>query len=141
MEFYRPKRKPVNVPIIPLIDILVTLLFFFIVSMAPKQRRMLEVTLPAADTLKVKTVVEAISVLSVAEKGNTDLDGLQIPQGLLKEYLVANRSEGLGEKLEIRMDKNCTLETLLSIQSAVAAAGYQKGEIFHRVKREGEEID
>ncbi len=136
MEFYRPKKRPVTVPIVPLIDILVTLLFFFIVSMAPKQRRsLLEVTLPAAESLKVKTAVDSVSVLSVGADGRTDLDGLEVPKGLLEQYLVANRREAAGSKLEIRMDKTCTLETLLAVQGAVNEAGYAKGEVFHRVRK------
>lgn len=140
MEFYRPKKKPASVPVVPLIDILVTLLFFFIVSMAPKQRRsLLEVTLPAAESLQVKTAVDAVSVLSVNEAGRIDLDGLEVPADLLKEYLLANRKEAASSKLEIRMDKTCTLETLLVVQASVNEAGYGKGEVFHRVRKGDEE--
>ncbi|MGE9267433.1 MAG: ExbD/TolR family protein [Verrucomicrobiales bacterium] len=139
MEFYRPKKKAVNVPIIPLIDILVTLLFFFIVSMAPKQRRsLLEVSLPEANTLKTRSATHAVSVLSVNGEGAFDLDGLEVPAGLLKEYLTANRQEAAEAKLEIRMDRACTVETLLAVQGAVQNAGYAKGEVFHRVRKDEE---
>ncbi len=145
MEFYKPKKRPPSVPIVPLIDILVTLLFFMIVhmaDMAPKQRRsVMKITLPTAGTSHVSMATEVASILTVGAGGRVELHGTEVPDGFLVDYLRSDRDQSSSKKLEIRMDKDCTLEKLLFIQNAVEQAGYQKGDVFNRVKKSPAEHD
>ncbi len=139
MEFYRPKKKPVTVPIVPLIDILVTLLFFFIVTMNDLTEKVprseMKVSLPTANSLKVNTVNVARSVLSLNEEGEAEVDGLPVVGGLLKETLIANRELRKGLKLVLRADEGCPWGKILAAHSAAVQAGYGDDDLIYRVKK------
>jgi len=142
VEFYRPKKKSPLVPIVSLIDILVTLLFFLIVTMRdfekkePKvPRPEIKVSLPTANSLKVETATTQRTVLSLSPTGEAELDGLSVPEGFLKEYLVGNRDERPGLKLALRADEGCPWGEILAAHSAALQAGYGDDEIIYRVKK------
>lgn len=143
MQIYRPARKVVTVPIVPLIDILVTLLFFFIVTMNEMERKrprpVMKVSLPTAKGQQVKTITTTRSVLSLGDGGKAELDGLAVPDGFLREYLVAAREQRPDLKLELRADEGCPWGKVLEAHGAAVAAGYPAGEIVNRVRREKEE--
>jgi biopolymer transport protein ExbD len=134
VEFHRTARKPVTVSIVPLIDILVTLLFFFIVTMndltEKTPRPEIQVSLPSAHSLKVKATDVTRSTLSVGKDGGAELDGLKIPEGLLKEYLIANLEKRPGFKLALRFDRGCPVDSFLYTNSAALDAGYAEKDIY-----------
>lgn len=138
MEFYRPQKKPVTVPIVPLIDILVTLLFFFIVTMNDLTEKVprpeIQVELPSANSLKVKTVSVARSTLTLGNDGSAEIDSLPVPDGLLKEFLMGNLEERPGMKLALRVDKGCPWAKVLEAHSAALDAGYPPEDIFYPVR-------
>ncbi len=137
MEFHRVNRKPVTVSIVPLIDILVTLLFFFIVTMNDLTEKIprpeIQVSLPSAHSLAVKSSGVTRSTLSLAADGSSELDGLKIPHGFIKEYLIANLEKRAGLKLALRVDKNCPFQAILECHSAALDAGYHENEIYYLV--------
>jgi len=139
VEFYRPKQKPITVPIVPLIDILVTLLFFFIVKLTDTTEKVpspeIQVDLPSANSLEVKTVSINRSTLSLGKDGSAEIDGLKVPDGLLKEFLIGNLKERPGMKLALRVDKGCPWAKVLEAHSAALDAGYPKEDIFYPVKK------
>jgi biopolymer transport protein ExbD len=139
VEFHRTIRKPVTVSIVPLIDILVTLLFFFIVTMndltEKTPRPEIQVSLPSAHSLAVKATDVTRSTLSLGSDGSAELDGLKVPKGLLKEYLIANLEKRAGLKLALRVDKECPFEAILFSHSAALDAGYQEKEIYYLVDK------
>jgi biopolymer transport protein ExbD len=138
VEFYRPKQKPVTVPIVPLIDILVTLLFFFIVKLNDTTDKVprpeIQVELPSANSIKVTTVSIKRSTLSLGKDGNAEIDGLEVPEGLLKEFLI-NLKERPGMKLALRVDQGCPWAKVLEAHSAALDAGYPKEDIFYPVRK------
>ncbi len=139
MEFYRPKRKVAEVSIVPLIDILVTLLFFFIVTMqnltpkTPKPET--QVALPSAHSLEVKTTTVTRTILSVDSEGKTELDGLVVSREFLKEYLVGNLRNRPGVKLAMRVDRGCDFQHVLFAFSEALEAGYTQKDIYFLVDR------
>ena len=140
MEFNRIARKPVTVSIVPLIDILVTLLFFFIVTMKDpddfekkKLKPEIQVSLPSAHSIKVATTKQTRSTLSLGKDGSAELDGTPVVSGLLKEYLIANFKERAGLKLALRVDKECPFQAILRAHSAAIDAGYSEKEIYYLV--------
>ena len=142
MEFNRTARKPPTVSIVPLIDILVTLLFFFIVTMKDpddfekkKLKPEIQVSLPSAHSMKVTTTKQTRSTLSLGKDGNAELDGTPVVPGLLKEYLIANLKERAGLKLALRVDKECPFEKILGAHSAAIDAGYSEKEIYYLVEK------
>jgi len=128
------------VPIVPLIDILVSLLFFFIVAQRDKEdkqpRPVMKVNLPTANALKVQTISAARSVLSLNSEGAAEIDGLLVPEGFLKEYLVANREQRPNLKLEMRADEGCPWGAVLKAHGAAVQAGYDAREIVNRIRKE-----
>jgi len=138
VEFYRPKQKPITVPIVPLIDILVTLLFFFIVKLTDSTEKVpsseTQIDLPSANSLTVKTVTISRSTLSLGKDGSAEIDGLKVPEGLLKEFLIGNLEKRPGMKLAIRADKECPWEKVIEAHSAGLDAGYPKEDIYYPVK-------
>ncbi len=85
------------------------------------------------NTFILWTTKESRSVLALSKEGQAGLDGLPIPQGLLKEYLVANLEKRAGLKLALRVDKECPWEAILYSHSAALAAGYSEKEIYYSV--------
>ena len=139
MEFHRPIRKPVSVSVVPLIDILVTLLFFFIVTMndltEKTPRPEIQVNLPSAHSLEVKSTDVTRSVLSLGKDGSAELDGLKVTEGLLKEHLIANLETRPGLKLALRVDRGCPFAAILYSHSAALDAGYSEKDIYYLVEK------
>ena len=139
MEFQRTARKPVTVSIVPLIDILVTLLFFFIVTMKDyekkKARPEVRITLPEAGGLESTTTKVTRSTLTLDGEGQAYLDGTLVVEGLLKGYLVANLKERPGIKLALRVDENCPHGKFMEALGAASEAGYGQDQIVLPVRR------
>ena len=145
MEFYRPAKKPVNVPIVALIDILVCLLFFLIVTQSKMDTKVpkpeMKVNLPTANSLKVITVTKARSVLSLNKKGEAEIDGLAVIDGLLPETLIANRKKRSGMKLVLRADEGCPWGKILEAHGAAVQAGYGNDDVVYRLKQSQPQSD
>jgi len=136
VEFYKPTKKPINVPIVALIDILVCLLFFLIVTQDIKEKHSeMKVNLPSANSLKVNTVTTKRSVLSLNETGEAEIDGLPIIEGFLKETLIENRKQRLGLKIVLRADRACPWGKILEAHTAAVQAGYGRDEVIYRVMK------
>ena len=139
MQFYRPAKKPINVPIVALIDILVCLLFFLIVTQSKMDTKVpkpeMKVNLPTANSLKVNTVTKARSVLSLSRRGEAEIDGLAVIEGLLLETLMAHRKKRSGLKLVLRVDESCPWGKVLEAHGAAVQAGYGNDDVIYRVKQ------
>lgn len=139
MTFYRSRARSAVVPIVPMIDILVTILFFVIIKLSDSEEKKpqdeMQVNLPAAGSIPIQTVEISRSTLSLGKNGEAELDGLSVPTGLLKKFLVANLQERPGRKLALRVDKNCPWEVVLAAHSAALEAGYPKEDIYYPVQK------
>lgn len=126
----------------PLIDILVVLLFFFIVMMNDRiektPRPEIQVSLPSANAIKSKVTTVQRSTLTIGADGQTELDGIKVISGLLKETLRSNLKVRPGLKLALSVDKNCPWERVLVCHSAAVEAGYPPGDIFYPVRKSTE---
>ncbi|NIP94270.1 MAG: hypothetical protein GWO24_12770 [Akkermansiaceae bacterium] len=139
MEFYRPRKKAVNVPIIPLIDILAILLIFFIVSTTfkkpPKPRPILQVHLPTVKEVPTTTIVEERAVLAIAPQGTITLDNYELASPeLLADSLIVFQKEQPGRKLELAADQGVTLSQLFMVWDALTEAGIEIKEVPARIK-------
>lgn len=139
MEFHRTERKPATISIVPLIDILVTLLFFFIVTMKDYERRKVkpevQINLPQAGALKIKATKATRTTLTLDREGKAYLEGVQVVDGLLKEYLISNLEERPGLKLALRVDEACPHGKFIEALGAASAAGYGQDDIVLPVKK------
>jgi hypothetical protein len=85
MRFHRHPRKRFEVQIIPMIDILLIMLVFFIVTTVfKKPRDILRIELPTVREIPSDKVLAARSVIAVDALGNISLDSLAVPEGLLQ---------------------------------------------------------
>jgi biopolymer transport protein ExbD len=135
MEFHRPTRKPLTVPIIALIDIFAVLLIFFIVSMTPKKPRpILRINLPTVTELPTDTVVEERAVLAVAPGGRVTLEQLEVPEGLLVEFLKVFQTENPGRQMELKIDEAVSVKRLLEVWAALTQAGIEIKDVPARIR-------
>ncbi|MBC7980584.1 MAG: biopolymer transporter ExbD [Armatimonadetes bacterium] len=135
MKFYRVQRRKVQVPIIPMIDILLFLLVFFIVSTTfKKPREVLQIELPTVKEIPSDTVTDMRSVIALDAVGNVTLDSLAVPEGLLGTYLEAYKKQNPGRKLELEADRRLPLERLLKIWEALGKAGIKINDVPARIK-------
>jgi len=127
MLFQPRKKKHVEVPIVPLLDILAILLIYFIVTTEKKQKRdYLEVDIPTAHHLNTSEEVASNVQLVISADGRITLDGGILPEGTLvdslKSYLEINPEKGL----EIKADKDVTVQQQVYILEALQKAGVKK---------------
>jgi len=135
MRFFRRPRKRIEMTIIPMIDILLILLIFFIVTTAfKKPRDILRIELPTVREIPSDKIVAARSVIAVDALGNITLDSLAVPEGLLESYLTAYQKQNPGRKLELEADKKLPLERLLQVWDALTKAGIQIRDVPARVR-------
>ena len=135
MRFYRLPRRRVEVTIIPMIDILLIMLIFCIVTMVfKKPRDILRIDLPTVREIPGDKVVAPRSILAVDAAGNVTLDSLPVPEGLLQSYLLAYQKQNPGRKLELEADKQLPLERLLRVWDALTKAGIEIKDVPARIK-------
>lgn len=135
MRFYRPPKVRHNIQVIPMIDILLILLIYFAVSTVfKKPRDVLNIDLPTVREIASDTVSETRSIISVDAKGDIQLDGLSVPEGLLESYLTAFQAQNPGRKLELEADKKLPLERLLTVWDALTKAGIPIKDVPARIK-------
>jgi biopolymer transport protein ExbD len=135
MRFHRKARKRPEVTIIPMIDIMLVMLIFFIVTTNfKKPRNVLRIELPTVRELPSDKVADARSVIAVDALGNVSLDTLAVPEGLLQSYLAAYQKQNPGRKLELQADRKLPLERLLQVWDSLTKAGIEIKDVPARIK-------
>lgn len=126
MKFECPKRHIPAIPIVALIDILVILLIFFIVTMQPKKKRpILDVSMPTVTEVEVKQIVEPRTILAMNQNGDISLGGINVHEKMLIPYLKTLREQNPSTKLELELDKRVRLEQMIMISEALTQAGFE----------------
>ena len=136
MRFHRPPKSLKAAQIVPLIDILLVLLIYFIVTTQTKQpRNVMRIELPTVHELQTSQESGTRSVLRVDAGGKVMLDSLEVPEGLLDSYLQAFMKKNPGRKLELEADKGMPIEHLLGVWDALTKAGIQIKDVPARIRR------
>ena len=135
MHFPRPVRSRSQVQIIPMIDVLIFLLIFLIISTQfKKPRNVLRIELPTVREVPSDTLADVRSVISVDAEGRITLDTLNVPEGLLQSYLAAYQKQNPGRKLELEADRKLPLERLLGIWDSLLKAGIPIKDVPARIR-------
>ena len=135
MNFQRPVRSRSQVQIIPMIDILIFLLIFLVISTQfKKPRNVLHIELPTVREVPSDTIADTRSVIAVDADGVVTLEGLKVPEGLLESYLAVFQKQNPGRKLELEADRKLPLERLLSIWDSMVKAGIQVKDVPARIR-------
>lgn len=125
MKFYTRKRRTPVVNIIPLIDILVILLIFFVTTSTFKKRQpQLEINLPEARTATVAAAakVEPI-VLRVKSADQLTLDEQPVTAKNLAEALKAARAKAPDRPVAMQADRQAPFGVVVQVLDALKQAG------------------
>lgn len=93
MNFRRPQREQLELNLIPLIDVVFMLLIFFMLTTTFIHDRVLDVTLPTADTGTEQEAPLQNHVVELSAQGTLALDG-----ELITEEELAERFEAIAQR-------------------------------------------
>ena len=96
MEFRRKKRAPVEIGLIPMIDVLLVLLFFFMVATTFRHHTDLKINLPEASGEEIQQAKKAIN-LFIDSDGKYAIAGEDGKPKPLAEQSLANLKTALTE--------------------------------------------
>ncbi|MFL2825563.1 MAG: ExbD/TolR family protein [Coraliomargaritaceae bacterium] len=109
----RRQRKP-YVNIVPLVDVLTVLLFFFIVTMQFKQYKVLNITMPEIKTAGVNQVDDQI-IIAIDESGGIFYNGIAVTTKQLSESLVATNQVKVDFSVLIMADEETELKVITEV--------------------------
>lgn len=148
MKFYAAPKKPVNIPILSLLDILAILLIYTVVSSkfvdddytsnakgngaGDRKQAALKVETPSTDTLSVKNVSEKRTQIVLAADGRISYEGSIIAKSTLVDYLKVLKDTG--GKLEIKADKKVTLDQWVFVLESLKKANISASDVPWLIK-------
>ncbi len=143
MDLRRRKRASPIIPIVPLVDILVVLLMFFIATTTFKKKaekaHHLQVSLPQSSAFGVAdSGKESRKSIAITSDKKIYLDGNETPEAGLAEALIELKAITPGLKLELQADQDAPLGLLVKIWDALKAAGFSINDVPARIQRAAE---
>ena len=88
MPYIKRRQRKLYVNIVPLVDVLTVLLFFFIVTMQFKEIKVLNITMPEIKTAGINQIDEQI-LIAIDEYGGLFYNGISVSNQQLSEALIA----------------------------------------------------
>jgi biopolymer transport protein ExbD len=119
------RRRKAEINIVPLVDVLVVLIFFFLVSMQFRNLTLLNLTLPKIETAGKEQPTDSLQI-GVDMDGNYYLNGTPITEEDLLEQV--NRAAGLNDETPVLImaDENSLLRKVTFIMDTCRKAGLEK---------------
>jgi biopolymer transport protein ExbD len=118
----RRRRRP-EINIVPLIDISVKLIFFFLVSMQFKEMSTLNLTLPSSETAGTTQIRESL-IIAVDPDGQFVLDGRRLDKAGLDAAIGSIASKGTGTTVLIRSDQKTPVQAVVDAMDACRKHGF-----------------
>ena len=109
----RPQRK-LYVNIVPLVDVLTVLLFFFIVTMQFKEIKVLNITMPEIKTAGINQIDEQI-LISIDAYGGLFFNGISVSNQELSEDLIAVSKMKTDLSILISADEKTELKVITGV--------------------------
>ena len=88
MPYIKRRQRKLYVNIVPLVDVLTVLLFFFIVTMQFKEIKVLNITMPEIKTAGINQIDEQI-LIAIDASGGLFYNGILVSNQQLSEALIA----------------------------------------------------
>ena len=88
MPYIKRRQRKLYVNIVPLVDVLTVLLFFFIVTMQFKEIKVLNITMPEIKTAGINQIDEQI-LIAINASGGLFYNGISVSNQQLSEALIA----------------------------------------------------
>ncbi|MBN1404828.1 MAG: biopolymer transporter ExbD [Opitutales bacterium] len=128
------RRRRAEVNIVPLVDVLTTLIFFFLVTMQFRQGKTLNITLPEIVTAGKNTLAQSIDI-SVTGEGDYYLNGTSVkPEELAGALAILGKAEDK-PPLVIRADENTPLRKVTFLMDTCRATGFEDFRLQSRNKQ------
>ncbi len=133
-KFPERRREPARIEIIPMIDVMMFLLVFFVlISINVLPATGLKVALPGS--VKPARIVEPKRVtVTIAKDGGLELDGSPLPLGQLADRLRAEQKPDLPLAVVINGDQASVLQNLVDVLDALKGAGVTNASIIAKAR-------
>ena len=122
---YRKKRKRPEMNLVPLIDVLVMLIFFAIVTMQFRAVTTMNLTLPKVETAGKSELKESITI-SIAKEGTVDLNGKPATMETLEALVHEVGKISKDVTVVIRSDENTPLRFVTQAMDICRKQGLNK---------------
>ncbi|MFA5257141.1 MAG: biopolymer transporter ExbD [Opitutales bacterium] len=117
------RRRRVEVNIVPLVDVLTTLIFFFLVTMQFRQGQTLNITLPEINTAGKNTLLQSIDITITAD-GKFYYNGKEVSPDVLAYTLGLLGKAADKPPLVIRADENTPLRNVTFLMDTCRQTGF-----------------
>ena len=124
MEFRQKLRRKPTINITPLIDVLLLLLIFFVVSSRFVESPNVKLELPASRNLRASAI--SGPELLITREGTFYLDGRAVPRDRLQQRLKEVRMSAPSPKLVLRADRDTSYGIVVIAMDAARGAGFRK---------------
>ena len=129
----RKNRKPPTVIVVALIDVLMVVLIFMVVSTTFKNQAAVRLALPESSQAQKEQGVNRSLVVTVAKKPPyLYLDSVPIGEGVLEEEIKKALEESPERQLSIRSDTDAPFGKIIKVMDAAKSAGVKGVKAFTR---------
>ncbi|HKJ89991.1 MAG TPA: biopolymer transporter ExbD [Oceanipulchritudo sp.] len=119
------RRRKAEINIVPLVDVLVVLIFFFLVSMQFRNLTMLNLTLPRIESAGREEPTDSVQI-GVDVEGQYFLNGQPIEEGPLVERIEEVSRLSPDTPVIIMADENSLLRKVTFVMDTCRKAGLEK---------------
>ncbi|MED5453311.1 MAG: biopolymer transporter ExbD [Verrucomicrobiota bacterium] len=129
----RKNRKPPTVIVVALIDVLMVVLIFMVVSTTFKNQAAVRLALPESSQAQKEQGVNRSLVVTVAKKPPYFyLDSVPIAEGVLEEEIKKALEASPERQLSIRSDTDAPFGKIIKVMDAAKSAGVKGVKAFTR---------
>ena len=114
MSYIKRRHRKPYVNIIPLVDVLTVLLFFFIVTMQFKQFKVLNITMPEIKTAGTNQLDEQI-VIAIDDLGELFYNGISVTMEQMRESLITTSKLKSDLSVLIMADEKTELKVITEV--------------------------
>ena len=114
MPYIKRRQRKLHVNIVPLVDVLTVLLFFFIVTMQFKEVKVLNIKMPEIKTAGINQIGEQI-VIAIDASGGLFYNGISVSNQQLSEALIATSKLKTNQSLLIMADETTELKKITEV--------------------------
>ena len=114
MPYIKRHQRKIYVNIVPLVDVLIVLLFFFIATMQFKQFKVLNIKIPEIKTAGVNQIDEQISI-AIDKSGELFYNNVLVSNEELNEALIAARKLMDDRSIIIMADEATELKVITEV--------------------------
>lgn len=119
------RRRRAEINIVPLVDVLVVLIFFFLVSMQFRNLTTLSLTLPDIETAGESQKVDHLEI-AITPTGEIYLNGREVSEEKLKEQVALAAKVNRDIPVLVMADEESYLRYVTMVMDACRSAGLTK---------------